>query len=96
MESAYVFMLLAAVASFGLGMLTPKNWIAVGLPAATPVLFTVVRMAMAPNPGMGETLLFISPFLIGGTILYAFICYSAAKAGRGIRARFRPPRISGG
>lgn len=52
MESAYFIVLLAAVASFGLGMLTTRNWIAVGLPAVAPMAFTVVRMSLAPNPGM--------------------------------------------
>ena len=88
MESAYFIVLLAAVASFGLGMLTTRNWIAVGVPAVAPMAFTVVRMSLAPNPGMGEAILFVSPFLIGGTILYAFICYWVVKAGRGVRASF--------
>lgn len=88
MESAYVIIIVAAVASFVLSMFTANNWIAIWTPAMAPMAFTVVRMSMAPNPGMGGAILFISPFLMGGTILYAFICYSAAKAGRRVRAKF--------
>jgi|CXWL01.1.fsa_nt_gi acyl dehydratase len=87
MEIAYIIMFIAVVASFFLGMLTRNFWIAVVLPAISPATATVALYAMAPNPGFGETLLFISPFLIGGTLFYALICFAAATVGRALRAR---------
>jgi hypothetical protein len=87
MESAYLFMLASFAASFVLGMLTLNNWVAVGLPAMTPTAVTISKLGLASNPGFGETLLFLSPFLVGGTVLYAFICFGAVRVGRGLRAR---------
>jgi len=83
-----ILILLSLVASFFLGMLTRNNWIAAGLPAMTPAAVAVIRLAIAPNPGFGEALLYLSPFLIGITLGYYTLCFFVARAGRALHARF--------
>jgi hypothetical protein len=86
MESAYVLMLATFGAGVALGAATKNNGIAVGLPLLVPLAFTFARVGLGkPGPGTWEALLFVSPFLVAGAILYGGIALVGAKLGRRIR-----------
>ena len=87
MDSSPLFLAIPIVVSAVLGLLTSNNWIAVGIPSIAPAAFAVVRMGMAPNPGFVESLRFVSPFIVGYTIVFAFICELSVRICRGIRSR---------
>ena len=65
--------------------MTRNNWIAVGVPMLIPFLFTASRLK---GPGLGEALLYVSPFLAAGAIMYGGVSYAGVSAGRRLRALF--------
>lgn len=82
MESAYVLMSATFGSAVVTGAVTRNNWAAVGLPMLIPILFTASKIK---GPGLGETLLFVSPFLVAGAIVYAGIAYAGVRLGRVFR-----------
>jgi hypothetical protein len=86
MESAYVLMFSTFGLAVVLGAITSRNWISVGIPLLVPLVFTIARVGIGkPGPGTWEALLFVSPFLVAGAILYSGIALVGAKLGRRIR-----------
>jgi hypothetical protein len=82
MEPSHIFIFATFSIAAVLGATTKNNWIAIGLPMLIPVLSTAARFR---GPGLGETLLFVSPFLVAGAVLFAGICYAGTSVGRGLR-----------
>jgi hypothetical protein len=87
MDPAYV----AMFATFGgcaiLGAVIKRTWVVVALGSLVPIAFTASRLGK-PGPGMWESLLFVSPFLIGGAVIYGFVALLGARFGRYLRRVF--------
>ena len=62
---------------------------AVGLLCLAPVALVLARMNIGNLSGAGEAFLLLSPFLLAMVLLYAVLCFIAAKIGRAARRRLR-------
>ena len=88
MDIAYVGMLATFGASAVLGATIRRNWIVVGLGSLVPVVPYAITLAHAVKSGgtwSWEGLLFVSPFLIAGAVVYALISFAGARFGRRMR-----------
>ncbi len=92
MESAYVLMLGTFAAAVVLGALFRSRAVATLLALLVPV--AGVASKIKGGGANAETLLFISPFLVAGLLIYGFIAFVGARLGcwfrSGQRSKVQP------
>lgn len=88
MDKAYLFMAIAFGASFVLGLLTAKTWIAVCLSTMAPSIAALAFYGIPAGKDVGGLFALVGPFLVAGTIWYAIIGLAGARLGRRVRTRF--------
>ncbi len=82
MDAAYILMIGVGVASFALALFGANNWFSVGLLSLSPLGLVATRMLGDNTNGVGESLLYLSPFLIGMVFLYGLLCLIGSALGR--------------
>ena len=92
MDKAYLFMAIAFGASFILGLITAKNWIAVCLSTMAPSTAALLFYGIPASKDVGPLFAIAGPFLVAGSIWYAIIGLAGARLGRRVRIRFENAR----
>ena len=92
MDKAYLFMAIAFGASFVLGLITAKNWIAVYLSTMAPSIAALFFYGIPAGKDIGPLFAIAGPFLLAGSIWYAIIGLAGARLGRRVRTRFENTR----
>lgn len=95
MDKAYLFMAMAFGASFILGLLTEKPWIAVLLSTMTPSIASLFFYGIPAGKHIGQLFLLVGPFLIAATIWYAIIGLIGARLGKRVRTLFENKKQRG-
>lgn len=88
MDSAYVPMALVAIVSFLLALIGASRWISVGLLSLTPFAWIAFELFQRKAAGIGETLLYMSPYMGGLVLIYALIAVVGTELGRAIARRY--------
>lgn len=99
MDNAYIFMLGTFAFAMVCGFFIPSRAIAVLIPTSVPILSVVFKFVSSSRARAGETLLFVSPFLIAIALGYGVISLAGVSIGRRFRgsrpqdAEQRPSRL---